>query len=188
MSNSLRPPGLYPARLLCPSGFSRQEYWSGSHSQGFSLSCLGEGNGHPLQCSCLENPRDGGAWWAVVCGVAESRTRLKRLSGSSSSIVVISCQFSQSVVSNFVRPHRWQPTRLPCPWDSPGKNTGVGCHFLLQCKKVKSESEAAQSCQLLGTPWTAAYQAPLSMGFSRQEYWSGCHRLLHCFTYLTANY
>ena len=67
----------------------------------------------------------------------------------------------------------WQPTRLPRPWDSPGKNTGVGCHFLLQCVKVKSESEVAQSCPTFATPWTAAYQAPPSMGFSRQEYWSG---------------
>ena len=49
-------------------------------------------------------------------------------------------------MSNSVRPHRWQPTRLPHPWDSPGKNTGVGCHCLLQCMKLKSESEAAQSC------------------------------------------
>ena len=48
------------------------------------LSCIGEGNGNPLQCSCLENPRDGGAWWAAVHGVAQSRTRLKRLSSSSS--------------------------------------------------------------------------------------------------------
>ena len=51
----------------------------------FSLSCVGEGNGNPLQGSCLENPRDGGAWWAAVYGVAQSRTRLKRLSSSSSS-------------------------------------------------------------------------------------------------------
>ena len=49
----------------------------------FLLSCIGEGNGNPLQCSCLENPRDGGAWWAAVCGVAQSQTRLKRLSSSS---------------------------------------------------------------------------------------------------------
>ena len=113
--------------------------------------------------------------------------------------------------------------QAPRPWDSPGKNTGVGCHFLLQCMKVKSESEAAQSCptlsdlmdcSLLGfsvhgifqarvlewgaiafselalallivvvvlltecltpsSPWTAAHQAPLSMGFPRQGYWSG---------------
>ena len=51
----------------------------------FSPSCIGEGNGNPLQCSCLENPRDGGAWWAAVYGVAQSWTRLKRLSSSSSS-------------------------------------------------------------------------------------------------------
>ena len=50
----------------------------------FSLSCIGEGNGNPLQCSCLENPRDSGIWWAAVYGVAQSRTRLKRLSSSSS--------------------------------------------------------------------------------------------------------
>ena len=124
-------------------------------------------------------------------------------------------------MSDSVRPHRWQPTRLPCPWDSRGKNTGVGCHFLLQCMKVKSQSEVAQSCptlrnpmdcslpcssvhgifqarvlewgaisfsnvwkwkvkvkslshvQLFTTPWTAAHQTPPSMGFSRQEHWSG---------------
>ena len=111
--------------------------------------------------------------------------------------------------------------QAPCPWDSPGKNTGVGCHFLLQCRKGKSESEVPQSCQtpsdpmecsppsssvhgifqarvlewgaiafskawkwkgkvkslsrvrLLVTPWTVAHQASPSMGFSRQEYWSG---------------
>ena len=51
-----------------------------------------------------------------------------------------------------VRPHRWQPTSLPCPWDSPGKNTGVGCHFLLQCMKMKSESEVSQSCPALSDP------------------------------------
>ena len=50
----------------------------------FLLSCIGEGNGNPLQCSCLENPRDGGAWWAAIYVVAQSRTRLKRLSSSSS--------------------------------------------------------------------------------------------------------
>ena len=112
------------------------------------------------------------------------------------------------------------PSGLPCPWDSPGKNTGMGCHFLLQCMKVKSQSEVAQSCLalsdpmdcsppgssvhkifqarvlewvaisfsnawkwkvkvkslsrvwLLATPWTVAHQAPPSVGFSRQEYWS----------------
>ena len=59
------------------------------------------------------------------------------------------------------------------PWDSPGKNTGVGCHFLLQCMKVKSESEVAQSCLTLSNPMDCSHQAPPSIGFSRQEYWSG---------------
>ena len=83
------------------------------------------------------------------------------------------CCYVASVVSDSVRPHRRQPTRFPHPWDSPGKNTGVGCHFLFQCMKVKSEGEVAQSCPTLATPWTTAHQAPPSMGFSRQEYWSG---------------
>ena len=60
------------------------------------------------------------------------------------------CQVT-SVMSDSVRPHR-QPTRLPHPWDSPGKNTGVGCHFLLQCVKVKSKSEVAQSCPTPSDP------------------------------------
>ena len=55
-------------------------------------------------------------------------------------------------MSDSVRPHRRQPARLPHPWDSPGKNTGVGCHFLLQCMKVKSESEVTQSCPTLRDP------------------------------------
>ena len=57
-----------------------------------------------------------------------------------------------SVVSDSVRPHGLQPTRLPRPWDSLGKNTGVGCHFLFQCMKVKSESEVTQSCPILSDP------------------------------------
>ena len=60
-----------------------------------------------------------------------------------------------------VQPHRRQPTRLPRPWDSPGKNAGVGCHFLLQCMKVKSESEVAQSCPTLSDPMDCS-----SPGFS----------------------
>ena len=90
------------------------------------------------------------------------------------SVCIVYCYcWVTSVVSDSVRPHRRQPTRLPHPWDSPGKDTGVGCRFLLQCMKVKSEREIAQSCLTLATPWTAAYQAPQSMGFSRQKYWSG---------------
>ena len=62
------------------------------------------------------------------------------------------CCWVASVVSDSVRPHRRQPPRLPGPWDSPGKNTGVDCHFLLQCMKVKSESEADQSCLTRSDP------------------------------------
>ena len=85
----------------------------------FSLSCIGEGNGNPLQCSCLENPRDGGAWWAAVYGVTQSRTRLKQLSCSISSkpkqyrqnrkqgglifgITTIACSKAQMMVSVFL--------------------------------------------------------------------------------------
>ena len=86
-------------------------------------------------------------------------------------------------MSDPVRSHRLQPTRLPHPWDSPGKNTGVGCHFLLQCMKVKSESEVAQSCPTLWTPWTAAHQATpciLAWDFPGKSTGVGCHCLLQC--------
>ena len=86
-------------------------------------SCIGEGNGNPLQYSCLENPRDGGAWWAAIYGVAQSLTQLKRLSSSSNMHACMLSRFSRV-------------------W-----------HFAIL--------------------WTVACQAPLSMGFSRQEYWSG---------------
>ena len=104
------------------------------------------------------------------------------------------------------RPHRRQPTRLPHPWDSLGKNTGVGCHFLLQCMKVKSERDAqlcptlsnpmdritvpqrcphsvvgdlvSKSCLTLTTSWTVAHQAPLSMDFPGKNTGVGCHFLL----------
>ena len=76
-------------------------------------------------------------------------------------------------MSDSVWPQRWQPTRLPCPWDSPGKNAGVGCHFLLQCMKVKSESEVTQSCLTPSDPMDCSLPASSIMGFARQEYWSG---------------
>ena len=69
---------------------------------------------------------------------------MKRCSTS----LIIAANSLQSCPTDYVRPHRWKPMRLTCPWDSPGKNTGVGCHFLLQCMKV-SESEVAQSCPTL---------------------------------------
>ena len=70
----------------------------------FSLSCIGEGNGNPLQCSCLENPRDRGAWWAAVCGVAQSRTRLKQLSSSSSGSLLQKLYFTFIVTLHMLFP------------------------------------------------------------------------------------
>ena len=74
------------------------------------------------------------------------------------------------------------PTRLPCPWDSPGKNTGVGCHFLLQCMKVKSESEAAQSCLTLSDPMDCSLPGSSIHGILQARV--GCHALLQG-TFLT---
>ena len=84
----------------------------------FSLSCIGEGNGNPLQCSCLENPRDGGAWWAAIFGVAQSRTRLKWLSSSSSSsntcsqVLPFLLYFHLEFLSSFLSPLWWVPWEL----------------------------------------------------------------------------
>ena len=81
-------------------------------------------------------------------------------------------------MSDSVRPHRWQPTRLPRPWGSPGKNTGVGCHFLLQCMKVKSESEVTQSCLTLATPWMQPTRLLRPWDFPGKSTGVECHCLL----------
>ena len=112
MSDSQRPHGLQPTRLLHPWDFPGKSTGVGCHCllKVYILlkliSSIGEGNGNPLQCSCLENPRDRGAWWAAIYGVAQSWTQLKRLSSSSRG--------------------------LQSPWNSPGQNTGVGSRSLLQ--------------------------------------------------------
>ena len=72
-----------------------------------------------------------------------------------------------SVWSDSVQPHRWQPTRLCHPWDSPDKNSGVGCHFLLQCMTVKSESEVAQSCPTLRDPMNCSLPGSPAHGISQ---------------------
>ena len=122
-----------PGRLRSTGSLRVRHNWVTSLS--LSLSCIREGNGNPLQRSCLENPRDGGAWWAAVYGVAQSRTRLKQLSSSSSSSSILLCGLGHSRHTHCV----WLsitlwilPTRLLCPWDSPDKNNGVGCHAFLQ--------------------------------------------------------
>ena len=85
-------------------------------------------------------------------------------------------------MSDSVQPHRQQPTRLLCPWDSPDKNTGVGCHFLLHCMKGKSENEVVQSCPTLSDPHGLEPTRLLCpWDFSRQEYWSGVPLASHFF-------
>ena len=81
----------------------------------FSLSCIGERNGNPHQCSCLKNPRDRGTWWAVVYGVAQSRTRLKRLSSSSSSIVFQRRQWHPTLVLLPGKSHGWRSLVVSSP-------------------------------------------------------------------------
>ena len=106
----------------------------------FSLSCIGEGNGNPLQCSCLENPRDRGAWWGAIYGVAQSGTRLKRLSSSSSNYFWLpwwhngkesACQCKRLWFNPWFRkiPWRreWQPTPVFLPGKSHGQRSLVGC-------------------------------------------------------------
>ena len=138
------------------------------------------GNGTPLQYSCLENPMDGGAWKAAVHGVAKSQTRLSDFTFTFHFHALEKEMATHSRVLAWRIPGMAEPGGLPSlgshrvghDWsDSPGKNTGVGCHFLLQCMKVKVKS--LSRVWLLATSWTTAYQAPPSMGFSRQEYWSG---------------
>ena len=112
----------------------------------FSLSCIGEGNGNPLQCSCLENPRDGGAWWAAIYGVAQSRTRLKQLSSSSSS-------------SDNEQPHSGPVGgRVEKQLPSFDVTCSSFCHILV----VQSLS----CVHLFVTSWTAAHQGSLSFTIS----------------------
>ena len=100
--------------------------------------------------------------------------------------VCVSCL----VVSNPLQPHRRQPTRLPCPWDSPSKNTGVGCHFLLQCMKVKSESEVTQSCPTLSAQPHGLQPTGLlrPWDFPGKSTGVGCHRLLRNKDYMFLNW
>ena len=104
----------------------------------------------------LENGFCGQSSWRKHCGAGKADLHLECIYSSEDKSLLPPRwkRFSvvTSVVSDSVRPHRQQPTGLPHPWDSPGKNTGVGCHFLLQCMKVKSERKVAQSCPTLSDP------------------------------------
>ena len=120
----------------------------------FSLSCMGEGNGNPLQCSCLEHPRGRGAWWAAVYGVAQSWTRLKRLSSSSSSSKASSwlCQFARAAIAKHHRvgglKNRYLfPTVLEA--GSPRSRCQQGCFSCAlspKCRQLCLHPHVAFSC------------------------------------------
>ena len=133
----------------------------------------------PLQsCPTLCDPIDGSPPGFPVPGILQARTL---------EWVVISFSNAFSVVSDSVRPHRRQPSRLPCPWNSPGKNTGVGCHFLLQCMKVKSESEVAQSCPTQRPHGLQPTRLLRPWNFPGKSTGVGCHCLLQqCISWFAA--
>ena len=106
----------------------------------------GEVRGRNARCSFYPSPCISGPGADGLQGIAAAAAAAK------------------SLKSDSVRPQRQQPTRLPHPWDCPGKNTGVGCHFLLQCMKVKSESEVAQSCLTPRDPMDCSLQGSSSHG------------------------
>ena len=137
----------------------------------FSLSCVGEGNGNPLQCSCLENPRDRGAWWAAVSGVAQSRTQLTRLSSSSSSRLMRSLVcwgnflFLKNVLINFFLAVLGLPLlRVGFSW--------LGEQGLPSGRAVQASHCAGFSC--------CRVQTPGCTGFSACGSWVPEHRLSSC--------
>ena len=172
----------------------------------FSLSCVGAENGNPLQCSCLENPRDGGAWWASVYGVAQSRTWLKWLRSSSSSRTIIGfpwwlsgkestcqcrrCGFNPGLGRSPWR-RKWQPTLVflyrrclgqrSLAGYSPWSRKRVRLDWVNNSNRITKRRllllllllSCFSRVRLCATPQRAAHQASPSLGFSRQEHWSG---------------
>ena len=141
MSDSVQPHRRQPTRLPRPWDSPGKNTGVGCH---FLLQCMKvKSESEVAQSSpTLSDRMDCSLPGSSIHWIFQARV-LERGAIAFSNLSICCC--IASVVSDSVRPHRWQPTRLPRPWDSPDKNTGVGCHFLLQCMKVKSESEVAQS-------------------------------------------
>ena len=123
-------------------------------------------------CPTLCDPIDGSPPGSPVPGILQART-LEWVAFPSPMHESEKWKGSFSVVSDSMQPHRQKPTRLPRYWDSPGKNTGVGCISFSNAWKWKMKVKSLSRVRLLAIPWTTAHQAPLSMGLSRQECWSG---------------
>ena len=127
----------------------------------FSLSCIGEGNGNPLQCSCLENPRDGRAWWAAIYGVAQSWTRLKRL--SSSSRCIREGNGTPPQYSCLEKSHGWRSVVGCSPWDHEELDTTERLHFHFSLSCIGEGNGNPLQCSCLENPrdggalWAAVY-------------------------------
>ena len=138
-------------------------YWATSLS--FSLSCIGEGNGSSLQCSCLENPRDGGAWWAAICGVTQSRTRLKRLSNNNNILTLTSELL------------RWLSGKeSTC-------NSGDARDLIPEVRKIPRVGNGNSSLLAWKIPWTKEPGGLQSMGLQGLTYgWTQTHTQIQPYT------
>ena len=148
MSNSVRPHRRQPTRLPRPWDSPGKNTGVGYH---FLLQCMKVKSESEVAQSCptLSDPMDCSLPGSSVHRIFQARVLDWGAIAFSQGGLLLLRDFSRV---RLCATHRWQPTRLFCPWDSPGKSTGVGCHFLLQCMKVKSESEVAQSCPTLSDP------------------------------------
>ena len=121
----------------------------------------------PTLCDRIDSSPPG----SPIPGIRQARTlewvAISFSNAGNWKVKVKSLSHVRFCVTDSVWPHRQQPTRLPCPWDSPGKNTGLGCHFLLQCMKVKSESEVAQLCPTPRNPMDYSPPGPSVHGVSQ---------------------
>ena len=141
---------------------------------GYLINYLGEGNGTPLQYSCLENPKDGGAWWAAVHGVTKSQTGLKWLSSRINWFTIMknpNKQFTE-ILNSFQDSFENAIVLLMCKFPSEIISNS-SFHLFYSIKNLQVKVKLLSYVWLFATPWTVAHQAPPSMGFSRQEYWSG---------------
>ena len=148
--DSVQPHRRQPTRLLCPWESPGKNTGVGFH---FLLQCMKAKSESEVAQSCptLSGPMDCSLLGSSVHGIFQARVlEWGAIAFSERNAAAAAAKSHQSCPT--LRPHRWQPTGLPRPWDSPSKNTGVGCHFLLQCMKVQSESEVAQSSPTLSDP------------------------------------
>ena len=148
VSDSVQPHRRQPTRPRLPWDSPGKNTGVGCH---FHFQCMKVKSESEVAHSgpTLSDRMDCSSPGSSIHGIFQARTREWVAISSSNAW---KWKGSRSVMSDSLWPHRLQPARLLCPWDSPGKNTGVGCHFLLQCMKVKSESEITQLCPTLSDP------------------------------------